>query len=383
MLKYVEVENFGAIGEKVIFSMEKKKSEQFPQNIIKETNILKTIYIYGANNSGKTQFIKVFSLLKDITEGRGYSNIYNPNLWANNGKLIIEPTRLNYIFEFDKMRYEYYLEINFVDSSENSGEKIVKEILTVDNKIIFDRSLEKVKVEKRVLEVEKDIFYLTSHYNKVGDIEEISKLYKYFQNIIFIDQQRESKLLIEDKLINYIEKNITEFNKNFKNFGFELNLKVEEKNNGISTYKEVRVSKGDNKLSLPIRFSESFGTNTFLKLLATVEASENKDILLIIDEIERGVHFLLVINFIKYLNRKYPKMQIILPTHLTDILGGDTEIRKDQIYISEIKDFQLSLKRSFNKKVIRETMNFQKIYKSNSLGGIPNINIDGETHEKA
>ena len=178
MLKYVEVENFGAIGEKVIFSMEKKKSEQFPQNIIKETNILKTIYIYGANNSGKTQFIKVFSLLKDITEGRGYSNIYNPNLWANNGKLIIEPTRLNYIFEFDKMRYEYYLEINFVDSSENSGEKIVKEILTVDNKIIFDRSLEKVKVEKRVLEVEKDIFYLTSHYNKVGDIEEISKLYK-------------------------------------------------------------------------------------------------------------------------------------------------------------------------------------------------------------
>ena len=381
MLKYVEVENFGAIGEKIIFSMEKKKSEQFPQNVIEKTNVLKTIYIYGANNSGKTQFIKVFGLLKDITEGRGYNNTYNPNLWANNGKLIIEPTRLKYVFEFDNAVYEYYLEISFVDPSKDPGKKIIKETLTVNKKIIFDRSLEKVKVEERVLEVEKDIFYLTSHYNKVGDIEEISKLYKYFQNIIFIDQQRGSKLSIEDKLINYIEKNITEFDENFQNFGFEFDLKVEEKNNGISTYKEVRVSKGNNKLTLPIRFSESFGTNTFLKLLATIEASENKDILLIIDEIERGVHFLLVINFIKYLNRKYPKMQIILPTHLTDILGGDTEIRKDQIYISEIKDFQLSLKRSFNKKAIRETMNFQKIYKSNSIGGIPTININEVSYE--
>lgn len=382
MLKSIEVENFGPIGEKIIFSMEKKKSEQFPENIIEDSNILKTIYIYGPNNSGKSQFIKVFSLLKDITEGRGYNNIYNPNLWADEGKLISKVSKLKYKFEFDKKEYEYYLEVIFVDSTEDPGKKIIKEILTVNGKKIFNRSMDTVKVEDRVLEVEKDIFYLTSHYNKVGDIKEISRLYKYFENIVFIDQQRENKYTMDEKLVNYIETNIKGFNENFKNFGFEFNLTVEERNNGISSHKEVRVSKGGSKFTLPISF-ESFGTNTFLKLLAMIEASKTKEIILVIDEIERGVHFLLVVNFIKYLNSKYPRMQIILPTHLTDILGGNSEIRKDQIYISEINNLELSLKRSFNKKAIRETMNFQKLYKSNSLGGIPNININGETHDKA
>jgi len=383
MFKSVEVENFGPIGKKIIFSMEKKKSEQFPQNLIKDSNILKTIYIYGPNNSGKSQFIKVFSFLKDITKGRGSNNTYTPNLWVDKGQLIDKTTRLKYKFEFNKKEYEYYLELFFVGLSEDSKKKIIKEILTVDGKIIFDRTIDKVKIENRELEVEKDIFYLTTHYNKVGDIEEISRLYKYFEDIVFIDQQREIKYLISDNLINYIEANIKEFNKNFKNFGFDFDLTVEEKNNGISSTKEIRVSKGGSKFSLPISSFESFGTNTFLKLLAMVEASKTKEIILVIDEIERGVHFLLVVNFIKYLNMKYPKMQIILPTHLTDILGGNCEIRKDQIYISEIDNFELSLKRSFNKRAIRETMNFQKLYKSNSIGGIPNITIDGEANDKA
>ena len=97
---------------------------------------------------------------------------------------------------------------------------------------------------------------------------------------------------------------------------------------------------------------------------------------MIIDEIERGVHPSLVANFIKFINTFLPNVQLVLPTHMTDLLGIDLNLRKDQIYITDITDLKFSIKRAFNTKKIRETMNFQKILKGNGVGGNPNINID-------
>ena len=110
-------------------------------------------------------------------------------------------------------------------------------------------------------------------------------------------------------------------------------------------------------------------------------AKSDKSFLMIIDEIERGVHPLLVANFIKYMNKYFPNVQLILPTHMTDLLSIDLNLRKDQIYITDITNGKFSIKRAFNKKHIRENMNFQKILKSNAVGGNPEINIDFEKEE--
>mgnify|MGYP003377875781 CR=1 FL=1 len=68
MLRSIRVNNFGPIEKEIIFSMEKGKTTQFEENIIKNTNLLKTMYIYGANNSGKSKLIETIKILKDIVE---------------------------------------------------------------------------------------------------------------------------------------------------------------------------------------------------------------------------------------------------------------------------------------------------------------------------
>ena len=113
-------------------------------------------------------------------------------------------------------------------------------------------------------------------------------------------------------------------------------------------------------------------------MLLEIEKNTKSE-LIVIDEIERGVHFALVASFINYINTKYPEKQLILPTHMTDLLDSELNIRKDQIYIVENNSEKgYTLERRFSKKVIRETMNFQKILKSRSVGGVPDIKVNSD-----
>ena len=68
MLRNVKIYNFGPIEKEIIFSMEKGKTTQFEKNVIENTNLLKTMYIYGANNSGKSKLVETIKFLKDIVE---------------------------------------------------------------------------------------------------------------------------------------------------------------------------------------------------------------------------------------------------------------------------------------------------------------------------
>ena len=46
MLRNIKIYNFGPIEKEIIFSMEKGKTTQFEKNVIENTNLLKTMYIY-------------------------------------------------------------------------------------------------------------------------------------------------------------------------------------------------------------------------------------------------------------------------------------------------------------------------------------------------
>ena len=62
---------------------------------------------------------------------------------------------------------------------------------------------------------------------------------------------------------------------------------------------------------------------------------------------------------------------------MTDLLDSELQVRKDQIYIVENSSEKgYILERRFSKKMIRETMNFQKILKSKSVGGVPDIKVN-------
>lgn len=368
MLKKVIMRNFGPIKKEAVLSMEKGKTEQYLDNVIEGTGLLKNIYIYGTNNSGKSKVIESLKLLKEIiNEGKEvFSKGYAPYLFS---KFINEIMDLEYFFIIDNIEYKYTIRLNFFNK------EIESEELALEEKVIFLREGNIAKQNGNEYKLENDIFYLTYYYSQIGNLEEINKLVDYIKHIVFLDQQRESHLGIRRssnsiKKISYLEQNINELNTLIDKFGFDFELTIIE--NPLLSEKYIGAKRGDRQFSLAVL--ESFGTNVFIDLLLEIEQAKTSSQLIVIDEIERGIHFALVAGFINYINTKYPKKQLILPTHMTDLLESDLKIRKDQIYISTIiKEDGLKLERKFNKRVIRETMNFQKILKSKTVGGIPEI----------
>lgn len=406
MLRKVTIENFGPINEEITFSMVKGRTEQFPENVIPDTDLLKTILIYGANNSGKSRFISAFKLLNELfIKGKSLYTIgYLPNIWSKN---IVSDFKFE--FNIENKKIEYSLGISFVER------KIYTETLFVDNKLVLFReddkairnlNLTQIKEKNPVqnkfneyldkellengLEIDKSISYLSYHYNTIGDNEEINSLYRYVENIFYIDQQRRDEVdsfygQFDDELIEYIEKNTSEVNELLKKFGFDFKVKIKQNEKSIEKEKRIHIKKSElsEAAYIPtLELTESFGTVMFLKLLVSALSQKEKSFLMIIDEIERGIHASLVANFVKYINKELPNVQLILPTHMTDLLNTDLDIRKDQIYITEIKDGKFSIKRNFNKKQIRETMNFQKLLKSNAVGGLPNISINEKEEDQ-
>lgn len=380
MLRNIKIYNFGPIEKEIVFSMEKGKTTQFEKNVIENTNLLKTMYIYGANNSGKSKLVETIKFLKDIVEfGKETFNQKNyfPFIFSNED----DPTKLEYNFFIKNKEYIYTLEINFI------SKKIIREILKIDEEIIFERNGETAFVNKREIKVDSNIFFLMYYYSQIGDKEEVNFLIEYINGIIYIEQQRGSGSIIKAQSftnlekINFLENNLEKINLIVRDFGFNFDIVIikgidpvgrETKTIGIDkTFK-------DKHFQAPIFFLESFGTNVFIDLLLEIEKNNNSE-LIVIDEIERGVHFALVASFINYINTVYPKKQLILPTHMTDLLDSELQVRKDQIYIVENSSEKgYILERRFSKKMIRETMNFQKILKSKSVGGVPDIKINSD-----
>lgn len=380
MLRSIRINNFGPIEKEIIFSMEKGKTTQFEENMIKNTNLLKTMYIYGANNSGKSKLIETIKILKDIIElGKeifGRTN-YLPFVFND----INIPTKLEYNFFIKNKEYVYILEINFI------SKKIVKEILKIDEQIIFRRNEGTVFLDEKKIKIDPNIFFLMYYYSQIAENKEVNFLVEYINKIIYIEQQRGSDSIIKSQSItnlekiNFLEENLEKINTVMKEFGFNFEILIMKGKDQIGREnKVIGIDKAFNNkhFQAPISFFESFGTNAFIDLLLEIEKNTKSE-LIVIDEIERGVHFALVASFINYINTKYPEKQLILPTHMTDLLDSELNIRKDQIYIVENNSEKgYTLERRFSKKVIRETMNFQKILKSRSVGGVPDIKVNSD-----
>lgn len=330
MLKKVIIKNFGPVKKEVILSMEKGETEQYSENIIEGTGLLKSIYIYGANNSGKSKVVESLKLLKEIVfEGKEvFARPYTPYLFSDE---IDDVIHLDYYFLVDNIEYRYLINLDLFN------QVIFKEEFFINNEIFFTRNKNIVNLNNH--KIEDDIFYLTYYYSQIGNSEEIVKFVDYIKGIIFLDQQRESYLNIRRssnsiKKISYLEKNLDELNILVKKFGFDFELIVLENPILGEKTKYIGAKRGERQLGLATL--ESFGTNMFIDLLLEIEQVKTSSQLIIIDEIERGIHFALVAGFINYINTRYPKKQLILPTHMTDLLESDLKIRKDHIYIYQL-----------------------------------------------
>lgn len=436
MLEYFEIKNFKSIlDEKIDFKTNQRlpnhyNNEDSEENYFFKKNGKKYIPInafWGANASGKTNIIEAFNTFKKIVlYGNLYSN-FCPNKLLDN---------------LDNTIFELSVNLsngNYVYSIEYNDKTIISEELKFKDKVVFnvskneknfknleggkDSIFDEKKIvdffEKSCLKDNNQIYTFISRilreYPSLNN--KMEEFYNFLTKklLIFLTNTFPSSLgidLLTDSELNNSDENlqiacdrITSILKNFDISISKIDFKRKKENiqnnidfdqcvlenfDCISTDRKNKTLRLDNLLSFHkslsnklIQFNfkkdESQGTQILFALIGIILKTFDDGSVLIIDELEKSLHPLIIISIIKMFKSKYwnkNNSQLIFSTHNTDILDGNV-LKTFEINIVEktlkngTKIKNLSNFFDKNGKKVRNVSNFRKQYLDGIYGGIP------------
>lgn len=136
----------------------------------------------------------------------------------------------------------------------------------------------------------------------------------------------------------------------------------------------------------PVRFrvaEESEGTRRLMQLLPALSPGNPNESVLVVDEMDRSLHPLLLQTLIRDFGRRSlqtGRRQLILTTHETSILDLDL-LRRDEIWFVEKGPDGSSTLRSLADYKIRKDLRVERGYLSGRFGAIPVIASSHDHHE--
>lgn len=371
-----------------------------------DTSLLKSLAIYGANGSGKSNIIRgllaMLYFTRDSFKNDELTSIlYEPFELDNQSKN--KPSFFQIVFLSNKNMYRYGFELkkNEVYSEWLFGPANKNEVF------YFTRSKNDIKVNKKSFPegvgLEKGKTKNTNLFLNVTNAFNgtISKEIKnFFINKIGVSsgigdtgfRQATLELLKSDKH----KKRIIDFMRN-ADMGLEniqrrlvdneednieknetSKEKAKKENHILLGIRNIRNSKGEvigSKETL-FDFFESEGTKKYFNYIgAVIEALEN-GMSLFIDEFDSRLHPLITKSIVKLFNSKKfnkGKAQLVIVTHDTNLLDSAL-MRRDQIYFTEkLKNGESKYYSLINIKGIRNDASFNKDYIKGKYGAIPFI----------
>lgn len=408
MLIEFSVKNFMSFKDKVTLSMEKGSGNENIDNVVFNdiTNLLKVSAIYGANASGKSNLLKAFTcailMVRDSSKIplEGKWNFIKPFLFDSKTRNM--PSEFEFIFIANNIKYRY-----FFSADEN---KIYDELLeayyTQKPTTIFSRTntnTYEFASDKNKLEIlksnntENKLFLTTAttwNYDKTKDA------YLWFINQI--DTYDSLKTIRDKDLIEYKNKD-----EELKKFALKLLKKAdilikdiyvdyEEKEIDNTSMTSITKMTGDSKLkNIKIEFEhvvvdennnshvyklpyalESSGTKVLFAFAPFLKRAFNSTKVVIIDELEKSMHPMLVEFIIKLFNNKEinkSNSQLIFATHATNLLNLEI-LRRDQIWFTEKDELTgISTLYPLDSFSVRKDENIEKGYTNGRYGAIPFI----------
>ncbi len=412
MLIEFSVKNFLSFKDKVILSMEKGNGDENLDNVVTKygLDLLKTVTIYGANASGKSNLLKAFTCA--ILMVRNSNIIPVGSKWSFLKPFLFDETTKNSPSEFEfffianDVKYRYYFSAD--------ADRIYDEILdayytqkptnifTRTNTDIYEFNSDKNKLESlKAKNTENKLFLSTAtnwNYEKTKDaylwFSSDIDTYDSFNNISDQDLKeyssnnnnlkefalkllKEADILIKDINVDYEEKDmdtrmmdmfippLARTNGTFKmsDVNIELEHEVVDENNNSHYYK--------------LNFSdESSGTRVLFALAPFLKRSFENTKIIIVDELEKSMHPALVEFIIKLFNNKEinkANSQLIFMTHATNLLNLEL-LRRDQIWFTE-KNSKTGISDLYplDSFPVRKEENIEKGYINGRYGAIPFI----------
>lgn len=414
MLVEFTVNNYKSIKDTMKFSMLTSSKDEGNYFSKRTYNLLRSSIIYGANASGKSNFLKAMAFM-----GRFVLNKYK--ILQSVDALPHEPFKLCDDTENSSSSFEivfFISEIKYRYGFEMDNEKVYSEWLFADEKgkesklffrdteekeyvnpnkfkeghIFFDKKEEKIKVSDNQLfiwkcdqddgEISKKILQWFNQFNMINGVE--NKGY-----INFTMEKMENDLFKNDivKLVKTADIGIEDIDVEEEDIPSEIlefltdTLKDKLINDGAKAIKLNTVhNKFDRdgniigKTIFELNKEESIGTRKFFDMSAPILDTLKNGKVLIIDELDASLHPILTQYLIKLFHDEdvnTKNAQLVFATHDTNLLNRNL-FRRDQIWLTEKDKYGATDLYSLAElKNVRKKEDFEAQYIQGKYGAIP------------
>lgn len=379
------------------------RTKRFSSNvsIINENlNVLKSIAIYGPNNTGKTSFINCVRAIKRTLENKEI--MLNANIFTDSSicyesvSFVYNQKEYCYEYKFDCSQHSYiYEKMTEItrDQHRNESENVIfikdtineiyecpsdlnlqniLNIASTNNILIYTVQIEKFEILQKI----KEILTNLASSIEIVDMNNIPNS----KTIEMLKNKTEETQKIVDFVKNadiYLEDYRYEENVQFKIDGKEADEKVLKNQNFIDQIKLVSVYKGR---EVPSIIFDSLGTRKIAALASYVITSIEDGKTLIVDELDSSLHFKITRAIISMFNNDINRSaQLIATLHDISLLDCKKMFRKEQIWFTDKNDNGTelySLKEfSYNQAGIRDTTDIRDKYSKGVFGAIPDPDL--------
>ena len=406
MLLSLKVNNCLIYNTEVEFSMRANMHyKRFPNNVASfgDIRVLKSAVLIGPNNSGKTNFVRIIGILRDIMLGQG--NALSRNMFSSDPVVSLFVSFLcageEYVFEikYDTSKKEYiYERFARIELDKYKNVKIVDLLVRDIGKSKYFSSDPGLEAAMQVSARNNILIYLldTESFPCLQEIKEVmiafaSKIDIVDMNNIPITKTIEMLKLSEEarqRIANFIV-NADLYLDDYKYMSegiipivlttevtgdvmprenaLKFSSSLPEMLHLVSIYKGVPVSS--------ILF-DSTGTKKMAALASYVIDALDNGRILIIDELDNSLHFRLTRAIVALFNNELnSNAQLIATIHDVSLLDCQTLFRKEQIWFTH-KDRETAYLYSLaeftaEKDGVRDTSDIIEKYRRGMFGALP------------
>lgn len=389
MLLQFRVNNFASIKDTATLSMNTASNKATTHSFqVRNTHLLNTAVIYGANASGKSNVLKAMQFMRSLVLNltkvtQSTEELLHHPFWLNTATenasswfemvFFIADVKYRYGFEADKTTvYAEWLYSDEKGKESRLFERDKEDNLHYVNKLKFKEGVG-IKVPDNHL-----ILWRCDQNN--GEISR--KILQWFESFTVINRVNKLNDSLASALIRH-PKAKADLLRVVKVADFGIEDMICKDNDILITHKIFNV---DNEYVTDILFylnnHESEGTKKFVTFSAPVLTTLEYGTILVIDELEASLHPMLTEYLINLFNNKEinkHNAQLIFTTHSSHLLA-DKLFDRDQIWFTEKDQYGstslyslLEFRKNNSGIDVRENDNLEKRYLQGRFGGVPNI----------
>ncbi len=389
MLLEFTVGNFLSFKDKKTFSLEAGSITEHKENLVKEGKfkVLRSAVLYGANSSGKSNFIKALDFMVTTIKNSSKLNstdVLNVKPFLLSTATQNQPSFFEIIFLLENKMIRYGFEID--------NKKVHAEWLYISNNLkkeetYFIRTIDGIAVTEvfneasSIIPITRDNALFTSTLDQFN-IEVAKEVMRNILNIKVRSGIEHTDSVGMTNVLYRREDHQDDLKKfiHHLNFGF-TNFHLDE--NEFKTFHKVYDNKGSivSDFEFSLKENESSGTNKIFDLAGFIVLALKFGLIVVIDELDAKLHPIITQEIIKLFHNSETNphnAQLIFTTHDTNLLGANL-FRRDQIWFTEKDDLEATDLYSLlefkdeNGKTVRKDRSFEADYIRGRYGAIPYI----------